>query len=80
MQQNNGTRYNDDFRNMIVDLYHSGQSVKDLSSKYGVSDVTVYKWIKKLTPMDTEDGSTITPDDYAHLQKQMRRLQEETIS
>lgn len=77
MQPNNGTRYNDDFRQMIVDLYHSGTSVKQLSSEYGVSEVTIYKWIKKLTPVDMVDGSSVTPEDHAQLQKQMRRLQEE---
>ena len=74
---NNGKRYNDDFRKMIVELYNSGQSVRSLSSEYGVSEVTIYAWIKKLTPMDLEDGSSITPDDYAKLQKQMLKLQEE---
>lgn len=27
----NGSGYNDDFRQMIAELYHSGQIVKDLS-------------------------------------------------
>jgi len=54
----NGNRYNDDFRKMIVDLYHSGQKVKDLSSEYGVSEVTIYSWIKKYTPVDLDDGSS----------------------
>lgn len=40
--KSNGNQYNDDFRKMVVDLYHSGQSVSDLSSEYGVSDVTIY--------------------------------------
>ena len=75
--KNNGKRYNDDFRKMIVDLYQSGQSVRNLSSEYGVSDVTIYAWIKKLSPMELEDGSSITPDDYAKLQKQMLKLQQE---
>jgi len=35
----NGKRYNDDFRKMVVELYHSGQSVRDLSGEYGVSEV-----------------------------------------
>src|SRR5690625_6267321 len=70
-------RYNDDFRKMVVELYHSGQKVRDLSSEYGVSEVTIYAWIKKFTPMVVDDGSSITPDDYAKLQKQMHRLQEE---
>lgn len=73
----NGNRYNDDFRKMVVDLYHSGLAVRDLSSEYGVSEVTIYAWIKKLTPMELEDGSSATPDDYAALQKQMLKLQQE---
>lgn len=35
---------------MIVDLHHSGKSVKELSSEYDLSDVTVYHWIKKFSP------------------------------
>jgi len=75
--KNNGKRYNDDFRKRLVDLYNSGQSVRNLSSEYGVSDVNIYAWIKKFTPMELEDGSSLTPDDYAKLQKQMLKLQEE---
>ena len=47
----NGKRYNDDFRKMVVELYHSGQSVRDLSSEYGVSEVTIYKRIKDFTQL-----------------------------
>src|SRR5699024_11289069 len=54
----NGKRYSDDFRKMVVDLYNSGQSVRDLSREYGVSDVTIYACIKKLSPMELEDGSS----------------------
>lgn len=42
----NSNRYTNDFKEMIVDLYHSGQKVKDLSSEYGVSEVSIYAWIK----------------------------------
>lgn len=73
----NGNRFNDDFRKMVVELYNSGQSVKDLSGEYGVSEVTIYAWIKKFSPVELEDGSSVTPDDYAKLQKQLLRLQEE---
>jgi len=73
----NGKRYSDDFRKMVVDLYHSGQSAKNLSSEYGVSEVTIYAWIKKLSPVEMEDGSSVTLEDYAELQKQMLKLQQE---
>ena len=42
MKQN----YNEEFKKMVVELYRSGRPVKELSSEYGVSDVTIYKWIK----------------------------------
>lgn len=38
--RNNNKRYNNDFKKMIVNLYHSGGSVKDLSGEYGVSSIT----------------------------------------
>lgn len=75
--KNNGKRYNDDFRKIVVELYQSGSSAKDLSSEYGVSEVTIYAWNKKFTPMNLDDGSSVTPDDYVKLKKEMLRVQEE---
>ena len=54
---------------MVVELYHSGQRVGDLSNEYDVSEVTIWVWIKKFAPMDLEDGSSVTPDDFAKLPK-----------
>src|SRR5699024_7778122 len=73
----NGERYSDDFRKMVVDIYHYGHSGTDSRREYGVSDVTIYAWIKKLSPMELEDGSSVTPEDYAELKKQMLKLQQE---
>lgn len=73
----NGKRYNDDFKKMVVDLYHSGSSVKSLSSEYGVSEVTVYKWIKDFTPVEGMDGKEITPKEVDAIQKENLRLKQE---
>lgn len=62
---------------MVVDLYGTGRKVKDLSSEYGVSEVTIYKWIKRYPPVKLEDGTPVAADDITKLQKQIRRLQEE---
>ncbi|MCT2536221.1 IS3 family transposase [Aquibacillus koreensis] len=75
--KNTGKKYNEDFKKMIVDLYNSGSSAKDLSSEYGVSEVTIYAWIKKFSPIKTEDGDTVTADEIAKMKKQMLKLQEE---
>ena len=74
---NNGKRYNDEFKRIIVDLYYSGSSVKDLSSEYGVSNVTIYKWIKDLSPVEGADGKEITPKDITAIQKENLRLKQE---
>jgi transposase len=75
--KNNGKRYNDDFKSMVVDLYHSGSSVKDLSSEYGVSNVTIYQWIKDLTPIEGTSDKEITPKDVDAIQKENLRLKQE---
>ena len=38
-------KYNSEFKSMIVELYKTGRAVKDLSREYGVSEVTIYKWV-----------------------------------
>ncbi|MCU9600883.1 transposase [Pallidibacillus thermolactis] len=75
--KNNAKRYNDDFKSMVVDLYHSGSSVKDLSSEYGVSNVTIYKWIKDLTPIEGISDKEITPKDVDAIHKENLRLKQE---
>jgi transposase len=70
-------KYNDEFRQMIVELYRSGRSVSELSTEYGVSDVTIYKWIKKYFPIAIVEDTEITPEDLKRMQKEMLRLKEE---
>lgn len=42
----------------MVEFYHSGTSVNQLSSEYGVSEVTIYKWIKLHSPIEGTDELT----------------------
>ncbi|MFT8708754.1 MAG: IS3 family transposase [Sporolactobacillus sp.] len=72
-----GNKFNNEFRQMIVELYQTGTPVKTLSSEYGVSETTLYKWIKKLTSIPLEDGKSFTPEDFLKLKKEIRRIQEE---
>ncbi|MFU7590451.1 IS3 family transposase [Priestia sp. RMT2NF4] len=71
-----GKTYNDEFKKTIVDLYHAGNSVKNLSSEYSVSEVTIYKWVKAFTPISSEEGS-LTPKELAEIQKENLRLKQE---
>ena len=53
-------KYNSEFKSMGVELYKTGRSVKELSRKYGVSEVTIYKWIKQISPIAWIDETDIT--------------------
>lgn len=68
-------RYNQEFKETIVELYRSGTSVSDLSREYGLSEVTIYKWIKAHSPIESGDG--LTPAEMAEIQKENLRLQQE---
>jgi transposase len=68
--------YNDEFKKTIVDLYHAGNSVKNLSSEYGVSEGTIYKRVKVFTPISSEEGS-LTPRELAEIEKENLRLKQE---
>ena len=67
-------KYSVDFRKMIVKLYQDGAPVADLTEEYGVSNVTIYKWIN----LYKEDkGSGISKSDVLALQKRLKQLESE---
>ncbi|GAA4298494.1 hypothetical protein GCM10023142_38690 [Anaerocolumna aminovalerica] len=62
----NGTRYSEEFKQQIDDLYNSGSSVSYLSSEYGVTNVTIYSWIKQLPPVKVSEKEEINSIGYAY--------------
>jgi Transposase and inactivated derivatives len=77
MSHKNGNRYSEDFRKMIVRLYHAGQSVSELVSEYGVSDVSIYNWIREYKHINPEDSESPTMKEVSELQKEIIRLKRE---
>lgn len=78
MKKNKRTmRYDDNFRNMIIQQYYSGDSVKDLSIKYGVSDVSIYRWISKSDSSKTKSINYSDSDCHLALKKRVSELQKE---
>lgn len=72
----NGKRYTAEFKKQIVELYQSGSSVKYLSSEYGVSDVTIYKWIQELSPVQVSDQQ-MTTKEFQAMKKRIAELEME---
>ena len=68
-------KYNQEFKQTVVELYRAGTSVNQLSSEYGVSEVTIYKWIKLHSPI--EGTNELTAAEVAAIQKENLRLKQE---
>lgn len=68
-------KYNQEFKQTVVELYRSGTGVSQLSSEYGVSEVTIYKWIKLHSPI--EGANELTAAEVAAIQKENLRLKQE---
>ncbi|PUZ32540.1 transposase [Staphylococcus arlettae] len=66
------TKYSESFKEMIVDLSNNGTKAKDLSSVYGISEATIYKW-KKLYTKDPKTG--VNEKQMQELKKENKRLQ-----
>lgn len=73
----NGIRFTDEFKKQMVDLYQSGSSVSYLSSEYGVSSVTIYKWIKEISPVKVLGNEEVTSKEYEKMKKRIAELEME---
>ena len=74
----NGTRYSEEFKRQIIDLYLSGKSVTELANEYDLVEQTIYKWKKLYAPsIEVDENQTISMKEYKDLQKKMRELEME---
>ena len=74
---NKATRYDDDFKKMILDLHKSGKPISEITREYGVSNATFYKWKNLYSPISTSNGEVTNNDEIRKLKKKMLQLQEE---
>ena len=43
-----GRRYDQEYKDMIVDLFKSGMSLSEISSEYSIAKSTINCWIKNV--------------------------------
>lgn len=68
------TRYEEDFKRMIVELNQTGRSVRGLAKEYGISEATIYKSKNLYVP---NQSTGLTGKETAELRKENTRLKEE---
>ena len=74
-----GTRYDEEFKRTLVDLYHNGKTQASLIKEYGVSQTALTRWIKQYSTVETEDGDVLTAKQINELQKRNAQLEEENL-
>jgi len=72
-----GKRYDQEYKDMIVDLYKSGMSLAELSSEYGIAKSTINSWIKDLKEIKVDENEIMTLKEVKELKKEMARIKEE---
>ena len=50
-----GRRYDQEYKDMIVELFKSGMSLAELSSEYGIAKSTINGWIKDVKEIKVDE-------------------------
>ena len=72
-----GRRYDQEYKDMIVELFKSGMSLAELSSEYGIAKSTINGWIKDLKEIKIDENEVMTLKEVKALRKEMARIKEE---
>ncbi len=67
-------RYEENFKQMIVELNQTGRSVRGLAKEYSLSEATIYKWKNLYLP---NQSTGLTGKEAVELRKENARLKEE---
>ena len=69
-----GKRCDQEYKNMIVDLFKSGMSLAKLSSEYGIAKSTINGWIKDVKEIKIDENEVITLKEVKALKKKWQGL------
>ena len=72
-----GRRYDQEYKNMIVDLFKSGMNLLEISREYGIAKSTINGWIKDVKEIKIDENEVMTLKEVKALRKEMARIKEE---
>ena len=72
-----GRRYDQEYKDMIVELFKSGMSLEEISSEYGIAKSTINGWIKDVKEIKIDENEVMTLKEVKALRKEMARIKEE---
>ena len=69
-------KYTQEFKQTIVDLYHSGKTYNQIKGEYGISHNALANWIKQYSEVKIDDNTVLTAKQIKELQKRNAQLEE----
>ena len=72
-----GRRYDQEYKDMIVELFKSGMSLAELSSEYGIAKSTINGWVKDVKEIKVDENEVRTLKEVKALKNEMARIKEE---
>ena len=72
-----GRRYDQEYKDMIVELFKSGMSLAELSSEYGIAKSTINGCVKDVKEIKVDENEVFTLKEVKALKKEMARIKEE---
>ena len=73
----NDKRYDQEYKDMIVELFKSGMTVTEIGKEYGIANSTINGWINRGKEIRGSDEEIITVNEIMKLKKEMARIKEE---
>ena len=58
-----GRRYDQEYKDMIVELFKSGMSLAELSSEYGIAKSTINGWVKDVKEIKVDENEVMTYEE-----------------
>ena len=72
-----GRRYDQEYKDMIVELFKSGMSLAELCREYGIAKSTINGWVKDVKEIKVDENEVMTLKEVKALKKEMARIKEE---
>lgn len=79
MSGKKGSKYTNEFKQTIVNLYHSGKTYAQIHQEYGISHSALANWIKQYSEVQLDDDTVLTARQIKELQKRNAQLEEENL-
>ncbi len=79
MSTKRSPKYSPEFKQTIVNLYHSGKTYSQIQKEYGVSHNALANWIKQYSEVKIDDETVLTAQQIKELQKRNAQLEEENL-